>query len=83
MGHNVWEYRKRLEEKSVLLCYLTAAGGQRVRHMHIEPGTASLAFPLLHSLLRSVDGAACGSSQCCTTESCSAEIVAMRVTMLL
>lgn len=39
MGHNVWEYRKRLEEKSVLLCYLTAAGGQRDRHMHIEPDT--------------------------------------------
>lgn len=37
MGQDVWEYRKRLEEKSVLLCYPTAAGGQRVRH--VQPGT--------------------------------------------
>lgn len=82
MGHNVWEYRKRLEEKSVLLCY-SSRRSESQAHAHRARHSGSLAFPLLHSLLRSVDGAACGSSQCCTTESCSAEIVAMRVTMLL
>lgn len=69
LGQDVWEYRKHLKEKPVLLCHLTAAGGQRdstcthgEAHWFPDPFLLSLVTGFLLEL-HSAGGTVCVSSQ--------------------